>query len=103
MSTAQDETKEIESEACALGNGKLLVAVITDILFSILFFFMFFCVSWSLNLIGKSWDNALGIILQLVVLLLISYALICSLIFALQSVFEFFKNLRIARNKNSKT
>jgi len=99
---AEHRVKTIESEAGSIPTRQLLARFITDIFFSILFFFLVFCLSWILNLTGKSWEGAIGILLQLFVLFLISCATICSLIFALQSAFEFFKRLRIARNKNSK-
>lgn len=97
MSTEKDETKASGSEVSTLTKRELLVTVGTDILFSVLFFFLFICVSLILNLIGKYWDSTL---VQLFVLFLLSFATICSLIFALQSTLDFFKRLRTTGNRN---
>lgn len=100
MSKQEHTTKSTEAQACDFPTREALVRFITDILFTILLFFLVFCVSLGLNIIGKSWDSALVILLQLFVLFLISSATICSLIFILQRAFDFFKSLRISRDKN---
>jgi len=88
------------SENRLSSKSESFMVFLIDIVFSIILFFLVFCVSYGLNVVCKSWDSAL---LQLCLLLLISSATICSLIFVLQSSFEVFKGLRIARNNSSKT
>lgn len=95
-------TKVADSKVFALMKGPL-VRFVTDILFSILSFLLVFYVSLVLSLIGKSSDSDLVILLRLVVLLLISSATICSVIFALQSAFDFVESIRITYNENPKT
>jgi hypothetical protein len=97
------KAKVTESEARALPKRELLVRIATDTLFSLSFFFLFFCISYGLSSAGKSWGSAPVIIWRLVVLLLISSATVCSLIFALHSAFEFFKSFRIVHIENCKT
>lgn len=102
MQKAEQETTAIESEDYTLEYGKLLITFITDILFSILIFLFPFCIFRTLNLFYKFWDNTPGIFWNHFILLLISFGVICSLIFAIQSIFDFLNKLRIALKYNSK-
>jgi len=85
-----------ESQSWVRFKKQRLFSIVADISFSILFFCVIFYFSLILNFVGKSWNS---IIWQFLVLFLISCATVCSIVFALQSVFDFLNNLSTIHSK----